>query len=146
MLMKRALIVGLVAAAVTLLLVSFSTFLELRYTDFGKIMREMTARKPQHTFNQTMTVMARWVRIQSFVVDPIISLFVGFLVGLFSTKRYLAALAIALLPILVVNVATLDLTLIAAAALCAATGLCSAKLGCGMGSRLWPFPQTRSQA
>ena len=100
---KRALIVGASAAALTLLLTSLAMYLELRYTENGAFMRAWAAQgAPDSRYGDPFDFLARWVRINEFLVDPVIATFVGLFIGFFS-RRLLPSLIFGLAPLAVLQ-------------------------------------------
>ena len=102
--MKRNIVVGVVAAVFGLLLISFFTFLEMRYSENGSFMRQWAASgRSNLSFDDTMKSMGKWIRIHQFVESPLASVLVGFFVGLLCPKRYWLALVVGVLPIVAVD-------------------------------------------
>lgn len=102
--MKRSIFVGVAAAVFAILLISISTYLELRYTENGAFMREWAVNgKPSCRFDDCIVFMNKWVRIHEFVMSPSAALFVGLLVGSLSQRKYWASLLIGVTPIVVIH-------------------------------------------
>lgn len=102
--MKRSIVVGILAAAFGVLLISLLMFLEMRYSEYGVFMREWAANgRPTGSFDDTMNFMAKWVHFNQFILSPTASVLVGLLVGGLCRNRYLVGVIIGVAPIVAVN-------------------------------------------
>ncbi len=112
--MKRNTVVGILAAILGVLLISFFLFLELRYSENGAFMREWAVNgKPNLSFDDTMKFMTKWVHILEFVLSPLASFSVGLFVGFLCRSRYWLALLIGVAPVIVMNYPSDVLSIIA---------------------------------
>ncbi|MGA7221134.1 MAG: hypothetical protein WBX38_22660 [Candidatus Sulfotelmatobacter sp.] len=98
--MKRAILVGLGAALLAMALTSFATYLEVSYTRNGDFIRDWVSNgAPNPRYGDPLAFMVTWLRINQFMVDPVVSLLSGLLVGSFGRSRRFLSLMIAVLPI-----------------------------------------------
>ena len=108
--MKRAVLVGVAAAVITLLLVSAAGYLELRHTQFGLFMHdsavemrhENVSRAYIAKYGDPIDFLGRWVRLNQMVVEPALCIVVGAFVGLLS-RRVLVSSLLGVAPIAAIN-------------------------------------------
>jgi hypothetical protein len=102
--MKRTIAVGVLGAIVGLLLTSVWLSLEMRHSENGALMRQLAFNaQPNVSFDYTMTVMGKWVRIHEFIPSPLASVLVGLFVGFLCRSRYWLALLIGVTPIVLIS-------------------------------------------
>ena len=108
--MTRAVLVGVAAALVLVMLLSISAWVELRYTRFGEFMHDANTavHDPNHSHSFTarygdpFDFLGRWLRLNQLLVDPGLCAAIGVLIGLF-TRRIIPAMVIGIAPIVVIN-------------------------------------------
>lgn len=108
--MRRAVLVGIAATFLALLLFSITAFGELRYTRFGLFMRdsavEMRSDHVSRTYNvrygDPIDFLGRRVRLNQIVVEPALFIVVGAFVGWLS-RRLLVSSVLGVAPIVALN-------------------------------------------
>jgi hypothetical protein len=108
--MRRAVLVGIAAAFLALLLVSITTAVEVRYTRFGLFMRDTAvemrsdhvSRTYSARYDDPIDFLGRWVRLNQMVVEPALFIVVGIFVGWFS-RRVLVSSVLGVAPIVALN-------------------------------------------
>ena len=144
--MKRTLVVGVLGAILGLALVSVWMFFEMRYSENGALMRELASSAgPNVSFDYTMTVMGKWVRIHEFLLSPLAAASVGLFVGFLCRRRYWLALLIGVTPIVLINYPS-DFLSILSALLCMLVASISAKSAKSFAARYKPISQVDATA
>jgi len=124
--MKRALVLGISGAVLTLLLMSVSMYLELRFTELGGFMREAAHGVPNPKYGDPFALLGKWVRIHQFVVAPVVSALIGFGIGLLARGQLLLTVLIGIAPLVLLN-NTLDLPAVPSGLACAFSAWLAAK-------------------
>jgi len=97
---RRSIVVGIAAAAVLLVLISASSWLEMRYTKAGNFMRDSAVEMQKQDFSRDYFAkygdptdfLGRWLRLNMFVVQPGLCLLIGICIGRFTTHIVIASL------------------------------------------------------
>ncbi len=127
--MRRNVVVGVLAGSLGLLLIGLWTYIELRHSELGVFMRNSAVNgRPTSSFDESMSLMRRWVRIHQFVMSPIASILVGLFVGFLCRNRIWLALLIGVVPIVLMNSPS-DVLSAIAAAICFLVAWIGAKSG-----------------